>query len=489
MLVTFGFLLAALLLLVVLPSYRRRVERLATAALRRSLPLTESEIRAEKDRLRAEYAINLHRLERNLDEASYSAARQSIEINRREAKINDLELAIAGHKGSVEEHENARRVLEQAILDRLPKVEQRLADTRKLLAERDAEIAKLSQSSVAQTSALEEATQINVQQSGELERLRTALETRAARNRDTIGDPRFDGEVALRTEIEMLRAKSRDQADMIERLQVTVGGAGDEGGGGLAADAARLRSELAKAESELLTLKMSQGSPASGNAVLEARVRELEAQDVTRSAELAKLKAAVKSYETSAAHLQPTFGSGALSAKAEIGALQAQVDEQTRLIQSLRSEVASSNQRLARQSQHFRDELRRLGSAGLVQSDDPARRGAEPRRPSLAERIAQPRAPQMSAIGQPANEAIGAAAAAAFSGPISGSGASGSSALTGAGDEAASSSATSKVSYLKAVNGSGDNSQAEAANDASPASANAQKRSRLLDRIASVDKQ
>jgi hypothetical protein len=57
---------------------------------------------------------------------------------------------------SVDEHENARRVLEQAILDRLPKVEQRLAETRKLLATRDREIRELFATSAKQASALEE---------------------------------------------------------------------------------------------------------------------------------------------------------------------------------------------------------------------------------------------------------------------------------------------------------------------------------------------
>ena len=122
---------------------------------------------------------------------------------------------IATHKSSVEEHENARRVLEQAILDRLPKVEQRLAEARKLLQERDREIALLTQTGSRQSDALDEATQINRQQSDELFRVKAALETRAARNRETLGDPRFDGEVALRTDIELLRAKTREQATLI----------------------------------------------------------------------------------------------------------------------------------------------------------------------------------------------------------------------------------------------------------------------------------
>lgn len=268
----------------------------------------------------------------------------------------------------------------------------------------------------------------------------------------------------------------------------------------------RLKSELAKAESEVIALKMSSGAVSSATGPLEARIRDLERQGETRIAELVKLKATVKTYEESAAGSQARASSSALSAKAEISALRAQSDEQTRLIQSLRSELASSNQRLARQSQHFRDELRRFGSLGLQQSSDQAGRESSQKKPSLAERIAQPRAPHMPAIGQSvngaANEAIGAAAAQLGSGQgaavVANAAAGGSGVLASAGEEGTSTAAASgKVSYLKAVHGSGDGSQPGSANDAAASSvhanaganANEPKRSRLLDRIASVDKQ
>src|SRR5262245_51113567 len=219
MLGALGFLTAALLLLFIAPLYRRRVARLTTDMLKRSMPLTESEIRADKDRLRAEYAIRIHKLEMKVEEATEAAARQMVELNRRDAAISGLEVEASQQRASLEEHENARRVLEQTIMDRLPKVEHRLAEARKLLFQRDREIVTLSQGSDKQARALEEATQINAQQADEVHRLKAALNTRAARNREGLGDPRFDGEVALRTEIESLRSKTRDQAAVIARVQ------------------------------------------------------------------------------------------------------------------------------------------------------------------------------------------------------------------------------------------------------------------------------
>ncbi|MGZ5919806.1 MAG: hypothetical protein ACXWJV_08420, partial [Hyphomicrobium sp.] len=113
------------------PLYRRRVARLTTEFLKRSMPLTEAEIRADKDRLRAEYAIRIHKLEMTVEEAAEAAARQMVEHNRRAAAISSLEVDVARQRSSLEEHENARRVLEQTIMDRLPKVEHRLAEARK----------------------------------------------------------------------------------------------------------------------------------------------------------------------------------------------------------------------------------------------------------------------------------------------------------------------------------------------------------------------
>ena len=91
--VILGFLIAAFLLLLLLPAYRRRIERFAIESLKRTLPLTEAEINAGKDRIRAAFAIDVHKLEMKLEDATLAAARQSIEINRRDAKIHDLEQA------------------------------------------------------------------------------------------------------------------------------------------------------------------------------------------------------------------------------------------------------------------------------------------------------------------------------------------------------------------------------------------------------------
>jgi chromosome segregation ATPase len=452
--VILGFLLAAFLLLLLQPAYRRRIERFSTESIKRSLPLTEAEINADKDRIRAGFAIDVHKLEMKLEDSTLAAARQSVEINRRDAKIHDLEQSIDAHKLSVEEHENARRVLEQAILDRLPKVEQRLSEARKLLVQRDREIMLLTDTGAKQSEALEEATQINTQQRDELERVKIALETRAARNRETIGDPRFDGEVALRSEIEALRAKSRDQANMIDRLQKNATAAADsEAASAMSAherttnEIERLKSGLAKAEAKILTFDDNADDV---RAALEAQISELHSAAETNAAEMGKMMAALKAFADNASDPETGQAPATLSARVEISQLQAEVDEQRRIIESLRAEISGSNERLVRQSEHFRDELRRLSSAPHAAADYSSAVDIEAPRRSLADRIAAPRVPQ-------ATDA-----------------------------DSARETRTSSRAVLKAVNGgAGDAANEEQGEEQAEVTI---RRPRLLDRISGIDK-
>lgn len=468
MLVTLGFLLAALLVLFVMPAYRRRIERFATERLKRSLPLTEAEITADRDRIRAGFATELHKLGAKLEEATIAAARQSVEINRRDARINDLRLEVAAQKSSVEENENARRVLEQAIMDRLPKVEQRLNEARRMLQQRDGEIAQLAETSGKQAEALEQATQINAQLTDEVARLKTALETRAARNRETIGDPRFDGEVALRSEIETLRAKTREQGQIIERLQGGTDGMGDDAGTAAAksSEIDRLTAALAKAESELLAAKMG----ATGRSGEAERVKRLEEEARAAQTETAGLKAALKVHEDAAK------GDGGepkelLALRAQNSALESEIGEQRRQLERLKAEAAASNERLARQAQHFRDEIRRLSASsegGL--GDERRTRSIEAARRSLAARISEPRVPHLEATNDtsPAGELEAETEAdveIVVKEPRSGP-------------------------YLKTVNGgTADDSAAPSAPGEPAASSGAPpRRTRLLDRISKLDK-
>jgi uncharacterized coiled-coil protein SlyX len=401
MLVTLGFCLAAMLATFLAPFYRRRAERLAQRKLRESVPLTSAEIAADKDRLRAEFAIKIHKLESRIDEASLSAARQMVEINRRDAAISQLEGTVAVQRTELEEHENARRVLEQTITERLPKVEARLSEAKKLLFQRDREISELTQSAQKQALALEEATQINTQQRDELHRVNATLNTRAARNRGTRGDERFDGEIALRAEIEALRTKARDQAQVISRLQGATALAPMTGllnGQASAADIqaqndseiVKLRESLAEAERALQSASGT-GEAGAEQSRFETEVRNLKAANQDQHAEIARLRAALKAYEASSVD-EKAIAESKITLKARLSALEAKTAEQAATIQSLRAETAAVNEKLARQASYYMDEMRRLGGGTRPAAGAPrAAVVSEPQRMTLSERINAPR--------------------------------------------------------------------------------------------------
>ncbi len=400
MLIMLGILLACLAALLILPYYGRRAARLAREEMRRSMPLTAEEIRADKDRLRAEHAIATHKLEMKLEEAELSAAHQRIELNMRDAAISALESAVADLKTEIEENENARRVLEQTITDRLPRVEQRFTDAKRLLLQRDSEIAALTESAARQARALEEAAQINAQQRDEMHRLSATLAARAARNREILApDARLDEEVALRAELEALRMKARDQAALIARLQQMQAQSGGRsldvasavGNGADDAEAARLKNDLAEAEIALKAARPSNHA-AVVNAALEAELRILKSERQDKDTEIARIKAALQAYEAEDAD-SAAIKESKLALKARLSALQAQSEQQQATILSQRAEIAAANEKLARQAAHFMDEMRRLGAGTLPASGAPRRDVAavEGRRRSLAERIAQPR--------------------------------------------------------------------------------------------------
>ena len=399
MLVALGILFASLLVVAILPSYRSRIQRLTSDEIRRSIPLTEAEIRADKDKLRAQFAIRVHKLEAEGEQQKLVAARQRIEMNRRDARITELQDEAERIKAALEENVNARRVLEHTVTDRLPRLEQQLESARDLIRERDGELGILKTETTRSVRALDEAMQMNAQQRAELERTSASLASRVPASRETFTDPKFDGEIALRSEIEALRAKTREQAGVILKLQ-----SGFESQSGANPDVDHLRRELAAAEAAVKATRDSAASGSYDRAAAEAQAKALNARIDEQAGEIARLNAALAVYEGApdAAGSRPAGQGSRLASKARISALQAQLTQQTETLQRLRSELAASNERLARQAAHYMEEMRRLGAGTVPTSIDP-RRGRDAPRRSLADRISQTARPALA--NAPADEA------------------------------------------------------------------------------------
>ena len=89
-----GFLLAALSVLVVAPLVHGRAVRLTMRRLEATIPLSMAEVHADKDLLRAEFAMSTRRLETNVEQLKTKSASQLAEIGRKGDAINRLKIEL-----------------------------------------------------------------------------------------------------------------------------------------------------------------------------------------------------------------------------------------------------------------------------------------------------------------------------------------------------------------------------------------------------------
>lgn len=171
-----GFLVASLLALMLAPPLWHRAVRLTTRRIEATMPMSVVDIQADKDQLRAEFAIALRRVEVALEKAKDKAARELVESNKRRVEIVVLKEELATVKGRVQENENANRVLEQTIRRRLPDLESRIKAAKGVIAELEAANGELRNTVGSQSAALKEARGALQSQRSDIEGLRGALE-------------------------------------------------------------------------------------------------------------------------------------------------------------------------------------------------------------------------------------------------------------------------------------------------------------------------
>jgi len=98
-----GFLTAALIALLMLPFLTGRAANTAVRKLRAKLPFTTAEMAAEKDQLKAEFAIALRKVEIDLTKQSEKVASQNIDIRTLTEKLNGASKVGKASKLALEE--------------------------------------------------------------------------------------------------------------------------------------------------------------------------------------------------------------------------------------------------------------------------------------------------------------------------------------------------------------------------------------------------
>ena len=165
-----GFLVSTLLGLAIVPLVHNRAVRLTAKRLEAATPISMAEIQADKDQLRAEFAMSARRLEMNVDQLKAKTASQLAELGKKSDAINRMKFEL-GEKNATIFQLEAR---EKAIKEQLQSTEQEfssktqaLRDAEMTLSERQSELAKLGhelsdRSQVADSRQVELAT-VNTQ--------------------------------------------------------------------------------------------------------------------------------------------------------------------------------------------------------------------------------------------------------------------------------------------------------------------------------------
>src|SRR5579885_252935 len=133
-----GFLSASLVALVLLSAVWHRAVRLTTKRIEGAIPVSMAEIQADKDQLRAEFAMSTRRLETSVEHLKLKTTEQFAELGRKNDIIRRLKTETEEKSAQLTALEAQERVLRQ----KLANTEEELALKSKELHQAESELAK-----------------------------------------------------------------------------------------------------------------------------------------------------------------------------------------------------------------------------------------------------------------------------------------------------------------------------------------------------------
>src|SRR6185503_4238077 len=197
-----GFLAASLFGLVLIPLVHNRAVRLTMRRLEAATPLSMAEIQADKDQLRAEFAMSTRRLEETVEQMKAKTTSQLAELGKKSDAINRLKVELGEKTATI----FALEARDKALKDQLRATEEELSfklnamrSAERALMEKQADLSKL-------TGELDQQSVVNDSQRVELVALRTQIDALKDRVNDTerefkstedrLGRERFDAKQA-----------------------------------------------------------------------------------------------------------------------------------------------------------------------------------------------------------------------------------------------------------------------------------------------------
>ena len=147
MFVGIGFLVAGLLVIGVIPLVHARAVRLTMRRLEALTPLSMAEIQADKDQLRAEFAMSTRRLEMSVEQLKAKTTNQLTELGKKSEAIGRLKLELSEKTAQMMALEAKEKQLAEDVLYSQSDLTTRikaLNDTERALAESEARLAAVT---------------------------------------------------------------------------------------------------------------------------------------------------------------------------------------------------------------------------------------------------------------------------------------------------------------------------------------------------------
>ncbi|WP_407117078.1 hypothetical protein [Bradyrhizobium sp. LMG 9283] len=240
-----GFLLSMLCGLAIVPLVHNRAVRLTTRRLEAATPLSMAEIQADKDQLRAEFAMSARRLEMSVEQLKNKTTSQLAELGKKSDAINRMKIELGEKNATI----FALEAREKAMKEQLRATEEEFA---------------------AKTEALRAAENALTDKQHELAKINSELSDRSM--------------MAESRQVELLAVRAQ-----IEELKNRVGDAEKE----FAATQARLAQE--RTDSETASRQLSEARGRVEN--LSQRVTELDRQLIVQVKEAEMLSGRVADLE------------------------------------------------------------------------------------------------------------------------------------------------------------------------------------------------
>lgn len=294
-----GFLAACLLGLLVADAVWRRAVRLTTKRIQAALPLSLTDIKADRDQLRADFAMSARKLEVTVEDLKKRTSEQLLDISKKNEQIRLLLTEVKDRSAALEKMEAGKNTLHADFL----RTEATLGETLRALRLAEERLTTAQADLVAQEQVIDDSKTAADERRIEIAALKTAIsdgESEIAGLRQKTAS--LEGEIAglrraideaeaavvqektaatsLRSRLEAAERTAHEQAEEVGRLQMKV-----------SEQSASLSAQLASASQSSIRFEQLLADRNNSEAELLRRAASAETRNQSLLDELESLKA------------------------------------------------------------------------------------------------------------------------------------------------------------------------------------------------------